>query len=166
MTVISAVAMDVDGVLTDGTFLWGPDGAESKSFSFRDIMGIARAGRAGLRFALITGESGELVDRLAAKLAITHVYAPCRDKAVALGEFAAAVGVPAAEICFIGDDVNDLPAFAVAGLSAAPADAHPEVLAAAEFVARAGGGHGAVREVVDHVLAACTAAPRLTEESC
>ena len=148
---IRAVALDVDGVLTDGTFVWGPDGAESKSFSFRDIMGISLATRAGVAFALITGEAGPLIDRYAEKMRINFVWKACRNKADALREFSEATGLPLEEIGFVGDDVNDLSAIALAGFSAAPSDAHPLVLKAADFVAKAGGGRGAVREVLDHL---------------
>jgi 3-deoxy-D-manno-octulosonate 8-phosphate phosphatase (KDO 8-P phosphatase) len=143
----------MDGVLTDGTFIWGPGGSEYKRFSFRDLMGISRAKKAGLVFALISGEDTELVDRYAAKMGITAVFKKCRDKATALREFAQNNGFDLSEICFVGDDVNDLGAFAIAGLAAAPADAYKEAKKAAGYVAKACGGRGAVREIIDHVLA-------------
>ena len=148
---VRAVALDVDGVLTDGTFVWGAGGEESKSFSFRDIMGISLASRAGVVFALITGESGPLIDRYAEKMRISFVRKSCRDKAAAIREFSEAASVPLEDICFVGDDVNDLSALRLAGFSAAPADAHRLVLEAVDFVAKAGGGRGAVREVLDHL---------------
>lgn len=158
---IRAVALDVDGVLTDGTFVWGPDGAESKSFSFRDIMGISLATRAGVVFALITGEAGPLTDRYAEKMRISFVWKACRNKAEALREFSKSTGLPLEDIGFVGDDVNDLTAIALAGFSAAPSDAHPLVLEAADFVAKAGGGRGAVREILDHLgLCGQAASPR------
>ena len=152
MSSIQAVAMDVDGVLTDGTFWWGPAGEEYKRFSFRDIMGVSLARQAGLKLALISGEASPLVDRYAEKLGIPYVYKGCKDKGAALQAFAALHGLPLAEICFVGDDVNDLPALALAGLSACPADAHPKVKAVATWILQSGGGQGAVRELVDRVL--------------
>ncbi|MCX6996558.1 MAG: HAD hydrolase family protein [Kiritimatiellaeota bacterium] len=146
---IRAVALDVDGVLTDGAFWWGPDGSEWKRFSFRDIMGISRASKAGLVFALISGEENELVTRYARKMNITSVYQGCKDKAVALRSFAKTQGLDLAQVCFMGDDINDVPALQLAGLPAAPADAHPSVLAVARYIARQTGGNGAVRELVD-----------------
>jgi len=151
---IRAVAIDVDGVLSDGGLWWGPNGEEWKRFCFADIMGVSLARRAGLMLALISGENSPLVDRYAEKMLIRHVVKGCRDKATALREFAAAAGVKLAEICFMGDDVNDLPAMAIAGLSAAPANAASVVLARANFIARAPGGHGAVRELMDALLSA------------
>jgi 3-deoxy-D-manno-octulosonate 8-phosphate phosphatase (KDO 8-P phosphatase) len=151
---IRAVALDVDGVLTDGGLWWGPGGEEWKRFCFADIMGVSLARRAGLALALISGEDSPLVDRYAKKMQIRHVMKGCRDKASALREFAAAAGIELADICFIGDDVNDLPAMRIAGFAAAPADASGEVLAQADFVAKNCGGNGAVRELIDALLAA------------
>jgi len=153
MADIRAIALDVDGVLTDGTFWWGPDGAEFKRFSFLDVMGVARGARAGLVFALISGESSPLVDRFAAKLSIVHVHKGCKDKARALREFAANAHIPLEAIAFMGDDINDFSAMDIAGLSAAPASAREEVRARVAYVASRSGGDGAVRELVEHVLA-------------
>ena len=75
------IALDVDGVLTDGSFWWGPNGEEWKRFSFADIMGVSLARKAGLRVALISGEDSPLVDRFAAKMGISDVYKNCKDKA-------------------------------------------------------------------------------------
>jgi|SRR5581483_10535320 len=157
---IRAVAIDVDGVLSDGGLWWGPGGEEWKRFSFADIMGLSLARRAGLILALISGEDSALVDRYAEKLLIRHVAKGCRDKAAALREFAAAVGVKLTEICFMGDDVNDLPAMAIAGLAAAPSNAASVVLAYASFIAKAPGGNGAVRELIDALLAARGLSPQ------
>jgi 3-deoxy-D-manno-octulosonate 8-phosphate phosphatase (KDO 8-P phosphatase) len=150
---IRAIALDVDGVLTDGTFWWGPNGEEFKRFSFLDIMGVARGTRAGLVFALVSGEDTPLVDRYAAKMAIRHVYKGCKDKAGAVRDCAARTGLAAHQVAFMGDDVNDLEALALVGLAAAPATAHEAVLTAARWVSRRPGGRGAVRELVDLVLA-------------
>ena len=137
---IRAVAIDVDGVLTDGGLWWGPGGEEWKRFCFADIMGVSLARRAGLILALISGENSPLVDRYAEKMLIRHVVKGCRDKAAALREFAAAAGVKLTEICFMGDDVNDLPAMAIAGLSAAPANAASVVLGARELYCQSSRG--------------------------
>jgi 3-deoxy-D-manno-octulosonate 8-phosphate phosphatase (KDO 8-P phosphatase) len=149
---IKAVALDVDGVLTDGTFWWGPDGAEWKRFSFRDVMGISRASKAGLIFALISGEENELITRYARKMNITSVYQGCKDKAAALQSFAEEQGLDLAQVCFMGDDVNDLTALRLTGLAAAPADAHESVLAVAKYITKQPGGNGAVRELLDHLF--------------
>ncbi len=151
---IRAVAMDVDGVLTDGGLWWGPGGEEWKRFSFADIMGVSLARRAGLQMALISGEDSPLVDRYAEKLYIKHVVKGCRDKATALRQFAATTSIDLEEICFIGDDLNDLPAMEIAGYSAAPANAAQDVLKYVDFVSKCAGGNGAVRELIEALLAA------------
>ncbi len=153
MNGIRAIALDVDGVLTDGTFLWGPDGEEWKRFSFLDVMGVSLGKKAGLIFALISGEESPLVDRYAAKMGIVDVYKGCRDKAAALTAFAKKYDLDFTQICFMGDDVNDLPALRLAGLAAAPATAHEMARRAATLVTERRGGRGAVREVVDLILA-------------
>lgn len=146
--------MDVDGVLTDGGVWWGPGGEEWKRLNFADIMGVSLARRAGIIPALISGENSAFVDRFAEKLLIRHVVKGCRDKAAALRQFAADSGLALTEICYVGDDINDLPAMEIAGCSAAPSTAAAEVLAHASFVTRASGGNGAVREIVNALLAA------------
>lgn len=151
---IRALAFDVDGVLTDGGFWWGPNGEEWKRFCFVDIMGLSLARRAGFILALISGEDSPLVDRYAEKMFIRHVVKGCRDKAAALREFAAAAGVDLAHTCFMGDDVNDLSAIEIAGFSAAPANAAPVVRGMVDYVARASGGNGAVRELIETLLKA------------
>jgi 3-deoxy-D-manno-octulosonate 8-phosphate phosphatase (KDO 8-P phosphatase) len=151
---IRALALDVDGVLTDGGFWWGPGGEEWKRFSFADIMGLSLARRAGLHVGLISGEDTPIIDRYAAKLKIAFVAKGCRDKASALREFATATGLVLASICCVGDDVNDVAAMEIAGLSAAPANAATIALEHAAFVTRNPGGNGAVREVIDAILAA------------
>ncbi len=148
---IKAVVLDVDGVLTDGTFWWGLDGAELKRFSFRDIMGVSRATRAGLVLGLISGEQNALVDRYAAKMKIASVCQGCKDKETALRAFSEAQQMPLPNICFMGDDINDLGAMQIAGYSAAPADAHESVIELAQYVAKHPGGRGAVRELLDYI---------------
>jgi 3-deoxy-D-manno-octulosonate 8-phosphate phosphatase (KDO 8-P phosphatase) len=148
-----AIALDVDGVLTDGTFWWGAGGEEYKRFSFHDVMGVSLGLKAGLSFALISGEDSPLVDRFAQKLGISDVWKGCKDKAAAVREFAQRRGLELSEICFVGDDVNDLPAMEIAGRSAAPFNAHETVRKRAGYVSRCPAGLGAVREIVEFILA-------------
>jgi 3-deoxy-D-manno-octulosonate 8-phosphate phosphatase (KDO 8-P phosphatase) len=157
---IRALATDVDGVLTDGGLWWGVNGEELKRFCFADIMGLSLARRAGLTLALISGEDSPLVDRFAQKMLIRHVAKNCRDKAAALRVFAAEANIPLSDICYMGDDVNDLAALALAGFAAAPANASSVVLERVRFVTQAGGGNGAVRELVDALLAARGLSPQ------
>ena len=149
---IKAIALDVDGVLTDGTFTWDTNGVEYKSFCFLDIMGVSIGSQAGLSFFLISGEASPLVDRIASKLGIADVYKGCKDKAQAFKTFCEKSGFKASQICFMGDDVNDLEALGLAGLSVAPANAHESVKAEVMMVTRNSGGRGAVRELIDFIL--------------
>ena len=151
---IKAIALDVDGVLTDGAVWWGPNGEEWKRFTFADIMGVSLARKAGLIVTLISGEDSPLVDRYAIKMNLTDITKGCKDKAAALRSFADRHQLTLQEICFMGDDINDVPAMQIAGLAASPADAQPVALKHASFISTRPGGNGAVRELVDAILAA------------
>lgn len=157
-TKIKAVAMDVDGVLTDGTVWWGPQGDEYKRFCFADMTGITQALRAGIKIALVSGDSTDsgmaLVQRLANRLKIVDVYKGCHDKERAVREFALKYGIALSELCFIGDDFIDAPAMEIVGLAIAPADAQKAAIAKAHIVTRAKGGKGAVREVLNTLFEA------------
>jgi 3-deoxy-D-manno-octulosonate 8-phosphate phosphatase (KDO 8-P phosphatase) len=144
--------MDVDGVLTDGTVWLDEAGRESKRIAFADIMGVSLGRRAGLLFALISGEGGAMFDVIAAKLGITDTYPGCKDKAAAVRDFTARHDLQPIEVCFIGDDVNDLSAMELCGLAAAPAGAQPVALAVASIVTTQRGGSGSVREVIELLL--------------
>ncbi|MGA2425361.1 MAG: HAD-IIIA family hydrolase [Terriglobales bacterium] len=159
-TKIKAIAMDVDGVLTDGGVWWGPNGEEWKRFHFADIMGLSLAQKSGMVIALMSGENSPLVDRLASKFGIVDVHKNCKDKASALRTFSERHGLSLQEICFIGDDVNDLPALSIVGLSACPADARPSIRKHCQVVTKLPGGNGAVREVVDMLLGSAEMAPK------
>lgn len=150
--------MDVDGVLTDGSITWGVDASgallELKTFNARDGLGLSLARAAGLHVAWITGRASPIVERRAAELKVQEVRQGARDKRRTLAELAQRLGLAREEILYIGDDLNDLPAFDVAGVTVAPADAAPAVRERARWVTEAPGGHGAVREVVDLLLRA------------
>ena len=120
-------------------------------------MGISLLRRLGIKLALISGEDSPLVTRYAEKMRIAYVVKGTRDKATALRAFAADTSVDLARTCFFGDDVNDLPAMAIAGLCACPANAAAEVIthvAAHGYVSESKGGQGAVRSFADAVLKA------------
>lgn len=148
--------MDVDGVLTDGTFWWGSNGDQFKRFCFADVTGIPRGRQAGLVYALISGDSHPasvtLVHNYAQKMKIADVYAGCHDKAGAVRDFARKHALQLSEICFIGDDVQDIPAMEIAGMSVAPANAQPAAKKRAKFVTSQNGGFGAVRETIEAIL--------------
>ncbi len=151
---IRLLAMDVDGVLTDGVLYQSSGGDEMKAFHVRDGMGIALALRAGLEVAFVTARSSEVMRRRAAELKVPHLLQGVRDKRAAVRDLAERLGLPPEAVAFIGDDLNDLPAFSWCGLPVAVADAPERVRAAAAWVTGAPGGRGAVREVVERILSA------------
>lgn len=153
MEKIKAIVLDFDGVLTDSTFLWCTDGQEYKRLSFYDVMGISLGLRAGLVFAIISGENNVLIDRFVDKMGIVDVYKGCKDKAAALRLFAEKYTFELSQICFMGDDINDLPAMEIAGFPVAPATAHGSVKIRAKLITQHVGGNGAVRELIDYLMA-------------
>ncbi len=154
---IEAILLDVDGVLTDGGFEPANEAAgtpERKRFHSRDGLGLLMAKRCGLRLGFITGRpSGAVRDR-AAELDLDFLREGCFRKGPAFDDACREWGLAAAQVAFVGDDVQDLPAMRRAGFAAAPGDAHPRVRERADFVAEAPGGRGAVREVVERILEA------------
>lgn len=163
-THIKLIAMDVDGVLTDGRIHLSAQGDEMKSFHVTDGLGINLARKAGIAVAFITGRSSPAVTKRARELSVDEVHQDVTDKARTLGELMRRLGLEKRECAYIGDDVNDLPAFAVAGLKIAVANAHPYVRKAADFVTETTGGNGAVREVIDHILRKKGILDKLVEE--
>lgn len=151
---IRLLAMDVDGVLTDGSLNIGAEGELFKAFNAKDGMGISLAMRNGLEIALITGRRSEIIHCRAEELGITLLYEGVKDKALQLKQIAAERGISLDEIAYMGDDLNDLPAMVQAGISFAPADAAKDVLKAVNAVASCNGGRGAVREIIELILEA------------
>ena len=153
---IRLLALDADGVLTDGR-IWIADASGREwaaGFSVRDGYGIRAAMRAGIEFAVISGRDSYGLRLRLSELGIRRTALRCRDKQAALGELLDELALRPDQAAFVGDDVVDLPAMRLAGLAVAVADAHAEVLAAADWVTSLPGGHGAVREVCDFLLAA------------
>lgn len=151
-SVVEVLALDVDGVLTDGRVALGPSGEETKGIAFRDLDALTSARRAGLRIALVTGEVGPLVDVIARRTGAEHVIRGAKDKAAALRELALEMHADLARMCFVGDADRDAPAFDSVGLALAPADASPHAREHAHRVLTRPGGSGAVAEAVEIVL--------------
>lgn len=151
---IKLLALDVDGVMTDGSIIIGQEGELSKHFDARDGMGISLALRHGIEVAIITGRHSEIVLHRAAELGISSIFEKVVYKGKVLTQISQEMGLSREETAFMGDDLNDLPAFAKAGVSFAPADAVPEVRERASLVTIKSGGHGAVREVIERILKA------------
>jgi 3-deoxy-D-manno-octulosonate 8-phosphate phosphatase (KDO 8-P phosphatase) len=151
---IRLVAFDVDGVFTDGRFYLSDDGIESKAFSTQDGFGIRQLIRHQVTVAVISGRSSGAVERRMAELGIRHVILGCKDKLRAFDDLIAGLGVTAAETVFVGDDIPDLPLLKKVGYPVAVANAVPTVRDHCKYTTVASGGHGAVREVCELVLAA------------
>jgi 3-deoxy-D-manno-octulosonate 8-phosphate phosphatase (KDO 8-P phosphatase) len=154
MTGIKLLLFDVDGVLTDGTILVHADGSESKTFNIRDGAGIVWAQRAGMAIGLLSARNAEATSARAAQLGISVVVQGRGDKLAGYEQILADANLTDDQVGYMGDDLQDLPVLRRAGFSAAPADAAPEVRAAVQWVSARGGGHGAVRECIEHVLRA------------
>jgi 3-deoxy-D-manno-octulosonate 8-phosphate phosphatase (KDO 8-P phosphatase) len=152
---IRLLALDVDGVLTDGGVYFDAGGGEMKRFHIHDGLGIVLARFAGLQIAWITGRNSPIVERRARELGVTLLRQGIRDKAPVLAELGLKAGVLASEIAYMGDDLNDVPALYAAAVAITPANATaPEVLAAANFVTPRAGGFGAVRDAIEAILRA------------
>ena len=151
---IKLLALDVDGVLTDGSIYISPAGEVFKGFNAKDGMGISCALRSGLQIAVITGRQSPIVERRCEELGITLLQQGVKDKRLALQQMAQKLGLVREEIAYMGDDLNDIPAFKASGLNLVPADAAIEVMAVADIITKASGGRGAVREAITMILAA------------
>lgn len=151
---VRLMVFDVDGVLTDGRLLVGPEGEISKAFDTLDGHGIKLLAQAGVTPAIITGRQSEIVAWRAGELGIEHLYQGVADKREAFGHLLAATQLQAADAGYMGDDWPDLPVMTMAGFTACPAQAHAELRSRAHYVAQATGGRGAVREVADLIIKA------------
>jgi 3-deoxy-D-manno-octulosonate 8-phosphate phosphatase (KDO 8-P phosphatase) len=150
--VIEWLILDVDGVLTEGGIVYGHPEVEIKHFHVRDGSGLKRWHRAGKHAAVLTGRSSPLVDRRAAELDIERVIQGATEKLPAYRRLLEENGAADESVCYIGDDLPDLPPLHACGLAVSVADGCPEARAAAHYITRAAGGRGAVREVIDLIL--------------
>jgi 3-deoxy-D-manno-octulosonate 8-phosphate phosphatase (KDO 8-P phosphatase) len=149
---IKLVLLDVDGVLTDGLLYYGPEGELMKAFDVKDGHGIVLL-RDRVDFGVISGRPGKATQRRLEELRFEHLIFGQLDKLAGYATLGH-LGIADDEVAYMGDDVNDLPLLRKVGLSAAPADARPEVKAEVHFTTRAAGGRGAVRELCDLIAAA------------
>ncbi len=149
---IRALALDVDGVLSDGRLYFTSSGEEMKAFHALDGHGLKMLMRAGLQVAVITSRDSPILKRRCADLGIARLYQGAEDKFAALADFLALAGLDAAQCCFVGDDLVDLPALRAAGLACSVPGGHEDVRRRAHMVTSAPGGKGAVREITDFLL--------------
>ena len=149
--------MDCDGVLTDGRLYFSKDGETLKAFDVRDGQGIVLWHEAGFQSGIISGrDAGAIIQARADELGMLYVRTGSKDKVADFRHIITVAGVTPAEAAFIGDDVGDIELMKVVGFSIAVSDAVEEVRNAALHVTTAKGGRGAVREVIDMILAAKT----------
>jgi 3-deoxy-D-manno-octulosonate 8-phosphate phosphatase (KDO 8-P phosphatase) len=151
---IELMLSDVDGVLTDGGIAFDNQGVESKQFHIRDGLGIRIWQRCGKKFGVVTGRTSQIVKHRAAELGIEIVRQGFEQKWLATLEVIESLGLSPEQVCFIGDDLPDLPVIRRVGLGVAVADAAAEVRATAHLVTKHRGGRGAVRELIEFVLKA------------
>ena len=145
---------DVDGVLTTGGIVFDNQGIETKEFHIRDGLGIRLWHRAGFRFGILTARTSHIVRLRAVELGIEIVRQGFEDKLPVAQQIIAQQGFQPEQVCYIGDDLTDLPVMRRVGLGVAVADAAPEVRTAAQWVTEAPGGRGAVRELIETLLKA------------
>ena len=151
---VRLLLFDVDGVLTDGRVLIHADGSESKQFAIKDGLAIAVAQRQGLLTGLLSGRASAATLHRARQLGMAIVHDNVAAKLETYADILDAHGLRDEQVAYMGDDLQDLPVLARAGLAAAPADAAPEVRERVHWVSRARGGEGAARELVELVLRA------------
>jgi YrbI family 3-deoxy-D-manno-octulosonate 8-phosphate phosphatase len=156
---IRLVAMDVDGVLTDGSITWsvrgrGSELIETKTFHVKDGLGISVARAAGLIVAWVTGRTSAMVERRALELGVTDLHQWARNKRAAMEDLMQRHSLSREQMAFVADDVNDVPALRQVGLRVAVADAAEEVAREADWVTEHPGGRGAAREVLEGILRA------------
>ena len=149
---IRLLCLDVDGVMTDGTIRIDADGAEVKSFSVRDGLGLRIWMDLGYEVAVITGRSGPSLQHRMNELGVRHLRSGVREKGVVFDALLDELGISGKETAMVGDDLPDLPILRRCGYPVAVHDAVAEVRAAASYVTESAGGKGAVREVVEHLL--------------
>lgn len=150
---IRLLVVDVDGTLTDAGMYYDGRGEALKKFDTRDAKGMLMLRDAGVRVCVVTAESSAVVRARMRKLGITDYFPGVKNKRAWLDAYAPQFGVSLDQIAYIGDDVNDLDGLRAVGLSCCPADAVPEVRRAVNYVCKAGGGAGAVREICDLIRA-------------
>jgi len=149
---IELLALDVDGVLTDGSIYYGNDGEELKAFSIKDGLGIKLLQDAGIRVAIITGRRSAIVQRRATELGIENIVQGREDKHQALQELCQSLNIALENCAYMGDDLPDLGAINRCGLGLTVANACAAVRTAADWQSQYNGGCGAVREACECIL--------------
>jgi 3-deoxy-D-manno-octulosonate 8-phosphate phosphatase (KDO 8-P phosphatase) len=151
---VKLLVLDVDGVLTDGRLIYSTFGDETKNFSVSDGLGIFMVKKAGIACAIVTAKASPAVESRAEALGIDALYQDFHYKIDALIAIRERFGVEDSEICFVGDDLIDIPILRRVGLAVSPPNAMEDVKPFAHLITEKRGGHGSVREVCDLILKA------------
>ena len=151
-TKIKLLALDVDGVLTDGKLIINADGSESKCFNSLDGHGLKLWQRAGLKVAVISGRMSKPTECWAKELGISHVFQNCQYKLPIVKKLLGKISLSPSNVAFVGNDLMDIPVIRYVRFGVVVADAVDEAKQYANFVTSYSGGNGAVREVIEHVL--------------
>jgi YrbI family 3-deoxy-D-manno-octulosonate 8-phosphate phosphatase len=151
---VELILSDVDGVMTDGGVVFDNQSIETKVFHIRDGLGIKLWRRAGYRFGMVTGRSSHIVRMRAAELDVDMLRQGVEDKLAVAEQIVAEARLSPQQVCYIGDDLPDLPAMRYVGFAAAVADGSEEVRRGAHYVTTTPGGRGAVRETIELILKA------------
>ena len=149
---VKLIVLDVDGTLTDGTISYRDDGVQAKAFHVADGLGIVMAQAVGLRIAVISGRASRAVENRMVELKVADLVQKCGDKASALRVLMSKYELQPNEVAYVGDDINDLPAFEVAGVKIAVANAAETLKTKADWVTPRSGGAGAVRDAIEEIL--------------
>jgi 3-deoxy-D-manno-octulosonate 8-phosphate phosphatase (KDO 8-P phosphatase) len=149
---IQFILMDLDGVLTDGSVIYSSSGEMLKAFNAHDGFGINRGRSLGLKFAIISGMSAKANEIRAERLKIEELYQNCEDKTEAAREIKQKYNLTDENLCFMGDDVFDIPLLHRVAFSAAPPEAVEDVRSAVHYITKVSAGRGCVREVIDLIL--------------
>ena len=148
---IRLVIFDVDGVLTDGSLYYGPDGEFFKVFNAKDGLGISRLAKNGYELGIITGRESPFVLKRAKDLGIQHVYQKKMEKLPVFEELRAKLNLNYDQIAYMGDDWIDIPILKLVGCAACPKDAMPCAKEVCNFCSQYNGGRGAARELCDAI---------------
>lgn len=150
---VKLLALDVDGILTDGGLYYTETGQELKKFNVKDGLGIKQLIKHGIEVAIISASTSEATRHRAQKLGIRHIFIGCDEKLSVLNDLCQTLQLDLNQVAYMGDDLTDLPVLQVVGCPLTVADAIAENRACAVYVTEKGGGQGAVRDICDRILA-------------
>ena len=149
---IKLLALDIDGVLTDGRIVIDTSCREYKSINYRDLDGITWLKNKGVGLVLLTGEETAIVDTLAKRFGVLNVIKGAKDKEKALQQLSESTKVPLKNICYVGDSDRDVATLRICALGIVPQDATKKAKEAASVVLKTKGGDGLIPEVIEYLV--------------